>query len=408
MPEQMKARAISYSLDCNNLIYANSGLLCVEMEMEQFASKHAAYNKCQMVYAFLKGIIDETGRRIADRTALLEKSKKKMEQELDTKKSELIESIRKETQNSVNNYERHSKVLIKDYVTETLVYDRTPEELEEIDQLIAERYEQDVNIASYERDYENARVNRRKNLVENSRNLFKGNFVDSIKTLTTNWVTDSTMVQQKKKSMDSTRKDIDKAISDGSMNHVVKDFKKNIIDAQRKLGDVTRKLWQENAQTYRDEMVKLITGSDALSEKQRTDLSNVILNYPIFQYDDDADKVFIKARFLRGNVLGLRIGASERLNTYKLAASYNSKIQRNIEEMSELINTSCANSFKQWQEKLQGAIEKNITIYNPELRELTEFIREESERILELQTDQLTISNSFKTIEDMMAWKELV
>ena len=54
MPEQMKARAIAYSLDCNNLIYANSGLLCVEMEMEQFASKHAAYNKCQMVYAFLK------------------------------------------------------------------------------------------------------------------------------------------------------------------------------------------------------------------------------------------------------------------------------------------------------------------------------------------------------------------
>ena len=133
-----------------------------------------------------------------------------------------------------------------------------------------------------------------------------------------------------------------------------------------------------------------------------------LLPLPRQRDDDDADKVFIKARFLRGNVLGLRIGASERLNTYKLAASYNSKIQRNIEEMSELINTSCANSFKQWQEKLQGAIEKNITIYNPELRELTEFIREESERILELQTDQLTISNSFKTIEDMMAWKELV
>lgn len=52
-------------------------------------------------------------------------------------------------------------------------------------------------------------------------------------------------------------------------------------------------------------------------------------------------------------------------------------------------------------------IEENITIYNPELRELTEFIREESERILELQTNQQTISNSFMTIENMMAWKEL-
>ena len=408
MPEQMKARAIAYSLDCNNLIYANSGLLCVEMEMEQFASKHAAYNKCQMVYAFLKGIIDETGRRIADKTALRERNKKTREQELDTKRSELIKSIRKETQNSVKNYERHSEVLIKDYVTENLVYDRTPEELEEIDQLIAERYEHDGNLSSYERDYEDARINRRKNLVESSRNIFNGNFVESIKNLTIRWVTDSSMVQQKKKSMDSIRQDIDKATSEKTINQVIKDFKKNIIDAQRKLEDVARKHWQENAQAYRDEMVMLINGSDALSEKQRTDISNVILNYQLLQYDDHAEEVFIKTKFRRGNVLGLKFGGSERLNTYKLATIYNNKIRQDIEELSDIINEKCAYSFKQWQEKLQGAIEKRITIYNPELREITEIIRDETEIILELQTNQLTISNSFKTIKEMMEWKELV
>ena len=75
--------------------------------------------------------------------------------------------------------------------------------------------------------------------------------------------------------------------------------------------------------------------------------------------------------------------------------------------MSQLINSSCFTCFKAWQENLQALIEENITIYNPELRELTEFIREESERILELQTNQQTISNSFMTIENMMAWKEL-
>ena len=60
MPEQMKKKAIEYSLACDNRIYANSGLYCVEMEMEQFASKHAAYNKCQMVYQFLNSVINET------------------------------------------------------------------------------------------------------------------------------------------------------------------------------------------------------------------------------------------------------------------------------------------------------------------------------------------------------------
>lgn len=407
MPEQMKARAINYSLGCDNLIYANSGLFCVEMEMEQFASKHAAYNKCQMVYTFLKGIIDETGRRIADKTTILERSRKKWEQDLDAKKLELVESIRKDTQGSVRRFEKDSKVFIKEYVTETLFYERTPEEFENVDQSIAEQHEQDANFASFERDYEGARSNRWSNLIENSRNLFKGNFVESVKTLATEWASDSKNVQQKKESMDSTRQEVDKATSDRLMKLVVKEFRKNIIDAQEKLGTAAKKHWQNNAQEYRDEMVRLITGSDALSEKQRAELSDVILSYPTFQYDDDADKVFIKAKFLRGNVLGLKFGSSERVDTDRLASSYNSRIKHNIEEMSELINTSCFTCFKQWQENLQAVIEENITIYNPELREITEFIREESERILELQTNQQTISNSFMTIENMMAWKEL-
>jgi len=407
MPEQMKQRALEYSLACENIIYANSGLYCVEMEMEQFASRHAAYNKCQMVYMFLRGIIDETGRRITEKTAILEKSKKKWEQDLDAKKFTLVESIRKDTQDSVRRYEKDSKTYIQTFARESLKYEHTPEEIEKIDQTLAEQNEQDANFASYERDFEGARNSRWRNFVENSQNLFKGNFVDQVKNLATEWVSDSKTMQQKKESMDVTRQNVDKETSDRLLKIVVKEFRKNIIDAQDRLGEASKQHWQENAQAYRDEMIRLITGTDALSEKQRNELSAVILSYPTFQYDDDADKVFIKAKFLRGNVLGLRLGASERLNTSRLATSYNTRIRHNIDEMSQLINSSCFTCFKAWQENLQALIEENITIYNPELRELTEFIREESERILELQTNQQTISNSFMTIENMMAWKEL-
>lgn len=407
MPTQMKRRAVAYSLACENVIYANSGIYCVEMEMEQFASRHAAYNKCQMVYTFLKSIINETGSRIAYKTEVLEKSRKKMEQELDQKKRSLVESIRKDTQDSIRRFDKESKTFIQEYVKESLVYRYSPEELDTMDREIADQHGQDMNYAAYETDFESAKNNRWKNLVENGQNLFKGNFIESVRNLVGEWASDSQTMQQKKKSMDSTKQHVDRETSDRLLQIVVSEFKKNIVDAQNKLGETTRTYWQEKAQEYRDEMLRLITGTDALSEQQRAELSNVILNYPVFEYDDDADKVFIKAKFLRGNVLGIRLGASERLNIYRLASSYNSGIRHDIEEISGLINESCHTSFMAWQEKLQAIIEENITIYNPELRELTEFIREESERILELETNQQTISHSFMTIENMMAWKEL-
>ena len=52
MPEQIKNEMVKYSKICTqsktDLIYANSGLFCIEQEMEDFASKYSAYNKCQM------------------------------------------------------------------------------------------------------------------------------------------------------------------------------------------------------------------------------------------------------------------------------------------------------------------------------------------------------------------------
>lgn len=407
MPDQMKNRAIEYSKGCDNVIYANSGLYCIEMEMEQFASKHAAYNKCQMVYIFLRSIIDETDRRIKEKTTILEKNKKKWEQDLDEKKFALVESIRKDSQELTKKFDKESKTFIESYVTESLSYEHTQEELEKIDQKIAEQKEQDANYASFAREFEVARNSRWKNLVENSQNLLKGNIVETVKSIAADWTNDSKDLFQKKEDMDLTRREVDKATSDKLMKVVVHEFKKNIVDAQEKLGNTARSYWQKKAEEYRDEMVYLITGSDALTDKQRDDLSDVILSYPTFKYDDDADKVFIKAKFLRGNVLGLRLGLSERLDTWRLVSSYNSRIKKNSEEISELINTSCFSSFKTWQENLQGVIEENITIYNPELREITEFIREESERINELQSNQQTIANSFDTIENMMSWKDI-
>lgn len=408
MPEQIKNTAIKRSAQQPDLIYANSGLYCIEEEMEEFASKYSAYNKCQMVYMFLKNIINETGHRIAERIAIREKSKQKWEQDLDSKRFMLISNIRNVTNDSVKQHEKDSKDYMAAFVAESLHYEHTAEELDERDKSITEENSQGANFALYEREFEAVKSNRGKNLKENFQNLFKGNFVDSVRSLAAEWNSDSKEVQQKKESRDVTKRDIDKATSDRMIEIVVAEFRENIIDAQNRIGSSARGYWQSAAQTYRNELIRLITGSEVLSEQQRTDLSNIILQYQPLEFDDEADKVFIKVKFLRGNVLGLRLGVSEKLDNNRLANSYNSKLRKNIGEITTLINTSCFNSYKAWQSNLLAVVEENITIYNPELREISEVIREESERILELQTNQQMIANSFETIENMMAWKDLI
>ena len=410
MPEQMKRRAMEYSQECDNLIYANSGVYCVEMEMEQFASRHAAYNKCQMVYSFLKSVINETTRRVEDKAGRLEKNKEKMESELDSKKQELVSTIRQKTDDSAALFEKDANDFISCYVLENLDYSKSADNLAEEDNRLAEENSANADFGTYEGKYEEAKNERWKRLKENSQNILKGdrhNFVESVKHLATDWANDSKELQEKKKDMDTVRSDVDRDTSDTMLNKVVDDYRNNIINAQDKLSEVSKERWQNNASEYRDEMLKIITGTDALSEQQRTELSDVILKYEPLVFDDNADKVFIKAKFLRGNVLGIRLGGSERLDIRRLVSSYNTAIKKNVGEMGRLINNSCFTSFKSWQQKLSVLIEENITIYNPELRELTEFIRDENERIQELLNNQQTIMNSFGTIESMMAWKEL-
>lgn len=409
MPDHMKRKAIENSQECDKLIYANSGLYCIEMEMEQFASRYAAYNKCQMVYRFLNSVIDETQKRITDKISKLEIYKLEMEKELDGKKKELIDSIHNVTQSSIKTYEKESKTDVQTFVRENLNYEIKPEALDNIDNSFAQQHEESNDYQSFEDDYEKSKSNRLTNAKENLHNLVfgkGGSRKDAFKNLTSDWSADSNAVKMTKDNKESTRKQIDSTTSEQTMSVVKEMFKADIIEAQGKLQVNAQMYWLEKSNDYRDSMVRLITGTDALSENQKNELWQIIMNYPAFTYDDDSDDVFIKAKFLRQNFLAGLFGLRDRIATKRLAASFNSKIKRSTREMSEQINTSYFESFKEWQGRLQSTVETNITNLNPALRDLSERIRDEEDRIAELKGNQKTISDSLDTIRNMMEWKQ--
>lgn len=407
MPEQIKAEIARLSAEHSDLIYANSGLYCIEKEMEDFASKFSAYNKCQMVYMFLNEVIEETNRRITTRTATLKRTRANRQKELDAKKQELIIALTTRAGELEGEYSRGSKTHIKEFVSGTMDYSYSLEELESMDAEVSERYSAEADFSVQETGYEKAKGTMWSHLKTHGSKLFSKEFKSAVVAMKDDFVRDVARVLDNKAEMDTARRDIDSQTSDFVIQVVIERYKASLLDAKEKLCVETQQHWQNNVQLLKDILIAIITESDALSTTQREQLSGIIVDYKPLQFNDDADDVFIKTKFLRGNILGFQMNDSERLNIRRLVSRYNERISRNISEMAMDLNESCYASFKAWHSSLMSIIEQNITEYNPQLRDMAEMIREETEKIIELEADQKTISTSLAAIKQLMSWKEV-
>ena len=163
----------------------------------------------------------------------------------------------------------------------------------------------------------------------------------------------------------------------------------------------------DNAETLKNTLVAIITGTDTLSAKQREELSEIIINHQGLIIDDEANKVFVKAKYLKGQIFGFRLGSSERLNTRRLANNFNDLITKSIKSMSEDLDENCYSAFKVWKSHLCSVIEENITELNPQLKQIAELIKEETDKINELADNQQTICSSLDAIKELMDWKML-
>lgn len=411
MPEQIKKEVMEYSEACSqseaDLIYANSGLYCIEQEMEDFASKYSAYNKCQMVYSFLIDVVSETERRIANTTASIKAMREKRSQELEVKKKELIDRIADTSQKKEVEFEKASKTIVKGHVETNLDYSCSVEEIDKLDEEITNNRSEESGYSEREKAYADSKVSLLAHLKANGQSLLKGNIKEAFVALKDDWDRDFNEVVKTFETKETSRKAIDEATSDDILHIVIERYKKSILEAREQIDSLTKRHWYENAQALRNELASIVTESDALTTVQREELSNIIFNYQALEFNDDADTIFIKTKFLRGNVLGIMVVESEKLSNKRLASRYNAEIKKSIVEIATRVNESCFLSFKGWLSNLIAIIEENITEYNPELRNMTEMIREETEKINELEENQKTINSSVKAIQDLMSWKVL-
>ena len=160
MPPQIKKSVEEYSAECPNLIYANSGLYCIEQEMENFASRHAAYNKCQMVHKFLTSVIEETNQRIVLITDSQKRTREARRKELETQHAVIIEKV--------------SRGFVKYFVATSLCFRCEIGELEKIIDSLHQKYAEERNFGVQEKEWEESQSKIILNVKKNSRDILNG------------------------------------------------------------------------------------------------------------------------------------------------------------------------------------------------------------------------------------------
>ncbi len=407
MPQQIKEDVIRYSADEQNIIYINSGLHCVETEIEEFASKFSAYNKCQMVYALLSDVVEKTTEKIEHRVETRKKLRDKYIGDLEERKQQLIMTMRDKSVEMDTQFSDKSYESINVYAKENLDFEYSLEDLEELNRKYVEENSGEYNLDGKKKELDSA-VDK---MVGTFKDRVKGIKIKDLKGSLSDLVGDTKKgieaVYNSKKELDSTQKSASAETVDEVLEEVIEKYKKSMVEITNEINHIACAYWEENSKALKEELIDIVTASDALTDKQKEFLADLIFNYKNIVYDDKATSIFVKPKFLQGHLLGMDLFLFEKLNTRKLAKEYNTTVENNIETISTGMNENYYNSYKKWQDELSTMIEKNIVDLNPELQVISDSIDSENEKINRLEMSQRTIRTSLKEIEELISFKEV-
>lgn len=400
LPEQIKMKYDSLSEKHGNLLHANSGLYCVEQAIETFANTYSPYNKCQQSHLFLGNIIEITSDEITHIKKEREEHREHTHTNLEKEKSALIRDIDNRSADLEVEFRQEYPGYMEEYINESKTT-FSSEELKgkEREFINAKRDEKgfgdkkDAAKESVKTFRDNAIGNFTKALKERSfesvRNIgidISGGIKDSIGSVG---------------DLLKTRNDVAIEASDEIISFVRESFSDHINEAQRLLDAQSRLFWADMQKQLKGELSQIITNSDALTDEERSEIADIIIEYQEIAFESRAEMIFVKTDYLRRI-----IGDPNRLYITKLAKRYNNAIAEQIDVIFSSIESSHEGSFDIWMEELLTTIKENIVELSPHLRNQNEIIRVETVRIAELEKQMAKLNEYEAQITRMMDWNE--
>lgn len=405
MPEQLKKKSVAAAEKIDGKLWANSGLFTVEKEIQTFAVKYSAYNKCQQAKLFLDKIITTTSSEIETIKSERQELRGRLDEKLHIDEKELIDKIENASETSRIKYESAYQEFMRS-CNQQIDFKFTQDDLKRQEAEIEKDKQADHLLAERESDASDSVDELVDDLAEGIMEVFSKPDLDGFRKIGEGFLENVNQIFESYGVLNDTKKQVDQATAAELLNKVTKEFNNRFETAQSMLEEQSRHYWTEKTQAFKNVLIEIVAGTSVLSEDKRMELEKIIIAYGDILFAHHAEEIFLEKNFKRGiKIGGLVLFESDKLDIGRLTERYNKEMNQNIEAVGKAIQDGHTESFSKWKENLVGTVTSKIVEYSPLLHSQAQIIFEETEKIMELENRQKQLANYAEVIRKMMDWK---
>ena len=414
IPSQHKVMYESNIPEEINPVYLNSGLFSIENEIETYANKYSAYNKCQQSRLFLEKIFNETEEEIEKQTEVIRIQKEQMKSNFDTEKQKLIDSMDTHISEKKLEFNETRATQVKNILDKNEeFFDKI--KLKEIEEDIYKSIEKELSIDDTKEKLNESKQNTG-NTLKDDFSTIKDDFINQIK----NQSSFKNVLQSLGKNIEKTfenlaenvreDKENKRKLNEEKLKAEINSYQKALMKFKEMYDDVasnkqeyifneSKTYWESKSESLKNDLIKIVVLSTVLAEKQKELLKEIIGNYepitlkksPMKDLENNKYKSFF----------------SKRINISKLGTSFNKLMGISVNSLYEETMREHSQVFETWVQKLYEVIVFNIGGMNPTLKLYLDKINELTERKQQLENNCEILKEQTSLIIDLISWKEL-
>ncbi len=373
-------------------VYLNSGLYSIEKAIDTYASRYSTYNKCTKSYELINEIITKTNKKIEKATTEIEIKTEEFKSLLAKKKKELIDNLQKAVFRKRMDYgldwnEKTKKEIVD--INNKIYF--TTKELAEREENIFKSKSNELRISELKTNVDKAWED-----VNISEIWDKGKGLKKV------WEDIKTYLS-KDDTLDQKQKEAAIASYNKSIEVFSEEFYKKATSENSLLFNHLKNYSDNYSDILRQELSKIITDSDALTQNDKDRLCGKIAEYQQIKnkmpkFDDNQYYKYKRnwvVRFFSGN---------ERIDVSKVELDFNTKMRQTIVKWFEESKENHINTFNSWANNLLNMITQDSVILenNPSLIELNNEKSELENRKQELENNRVQLNQYKNEIEEMI------
>lgn len=392
MPEQIKEKYVKESEECEDILYSNSGLFCVEKEIDTFAEKYSPYNKCEQMQLFFENIVERTTQAISDAVQEQENSRKERMKAMEENKKALLDQLATEgskcSSEMLANYQAK-----QDQLTDVSRYKKTSDELKLIKEAIRDEMNTKYDVEKEKKDVFDAG----KGAIFNVPNFFKKQ---------ANVTDEAEKIKKERQEYEQAVKAAKSETEQRLIDRIKTDYKQCFEERRNSIVLGSHDFWVDSSKQFKNMLMSIVTGSN-LAQEEKDGLNLYITNYVLNDFEDNADQIF-DADMLEKFLIewkSLRFLNIGELDIKKVVSTFNEQLEKIVFDIYYTVKSKHVEEFSKWVNRFQYDIEENIVNLNPDLREINALIEEETRRIDEMSSRKEKIVGYHNDVIKMLDWR---